>query len=140
MVTDELPWLLENFEGGAGELQRVWDNRLAKKPVLALLLGTSLVAACPAGAVPSTLLSAVASSNVTPRTTSGFAGAAQTLGVGEPVQRRSVLQVHDGRRDDDGGGDQQRTDREAAVHPNPLAGPEPGSVDEGGDAHDHGRG
>jgi hypothetical protein len=42
VIMDELPWLLENIDGGAGELQRVWDNRLAKKPVLALLLGSDL--------------------------------------------------------------------------------------------------
>lgn len=42
VIIDELPWLLESIDGGAGELQRVWDNRLAKKPVLALLLGSDL--------------------------------------------------------------------------------------------------
>lgn len=42
VVVDELPWLLEQVDGGAGELQRVWDTRLAKKPVLLLLLGSDL--------------------------------------------------------------------------------------------------
>ena len=42
VIIDEIPWLLEGIEGGAGELQRVWDNRLAKKPILALLLGSDL--------------------------------------------------------------------------------------------------
>jgi hypothetical protein len=35
---DELPWLLEGIPGGAGELQRVWDRELARRPVLLLLL------------------------------------------------------------------------------------------------------
>ncbi|MBI4944102.1 MAG: ATP-binding protein [Actinobacteria bacterium] len=42
VVLDEVPWLLEAFPGGAGELQRVWDTRLAAKPVLLLLLGGDL--------------------------------------------------------------------------------------------------
>ncbi|MGW6128977.1 ATP-binding protein [Cellulomonas sp. NPDC055163] len=42
VVIDELPWLLEQIGGGAGELQRVWDTRLSKKPVLLLLLGSDL--------------------------------------------------------------------------------------------------
>lgn len=42
VVVDEVPWLLEGIAGGAGELQRVWDNRLAAKPVLLLLLGSDL--------------------------------------------------------------------------------------------------
>lgn len=42
VVIDELPWLLESVQGGAGELQRVWDRRLAGKPVLLLLLGSDL--------------------------------------------------------------------------------------------------
>ncbi|MFC0712598.1 ATP-binding protein [Cellulomonas biazotea] len=42
VVVDELPWLLERVPGGAGELQRVWDTRLSKKPVLLLLLGSDL--------------------------------------------------------------------------------------------------
>ncbi|GIG20872.1 hypothetical protein Cch01nite_15960 [Cellulomonas chitinilytica] len=42
VVIDELPWLLEQVDGGAGELQRVWDTRLSKKPVLLLLLGSDL--------------------------------------------------------------------------------------------------
>lgn len=41
-VIDEVPWLLESIEGGAGELQRVWDKSLAAKPVLVLLLGSDL--------------------------------------------------------------------------------------------------
>jgi len=41
-VIDELPWLLESFAGGAGELQRVWDRELAAKPVLLLLVGSDL--------------------------------------------------------------------------------------------------
>ncbi len=42
VVIDELPWLLEHIDGGAGELQRAWDTRLSKKPVLLLLLGSDL--------------------------------------------------------------------------------------------------
>jgi len=42
VIIDEIPWLLEGIQGGPGELQRVWDNRLSKKPVLALLLGSDL--------------------------------------------------------------------------------------------------
>jgi uncharacterized protein len=42
VVFDEVPWLLEGIEGGAGELQRVWDRALAAKPVLLLLLGSDL--------------------------------------------------------------------------------------------------
>ncbi len=42
VVIDELPWLLEGIPGGAGELQRVWDRELARKPVLLLLLGSDL--------------------------------------------------------------------------------------------------
>lgn len=42
VVLDELPWLLETVQGGAGELQRVWDRRLSTKPVLLLLLGSDL--------------------------------------------------------------------------------------------------
>ena len=42
VILDEIPWLLEGIEGGAGELQRVWDNLLARKPVLLLLLGSDL--------------------------------------------------------------------------------------------------
>ncbi|MDO5677477.1 MAG: ATP-binding protein [Propionibacteriaceae bacterium] len=41
-VIDELPWLLEAIPGGAGELQRVWDRELARKPLLLLLLGSDL--------------------------------------------------------------------------------------------------
>lgn len=42
VVIDELPWLLETISGGAGELQRVWDRRLAAKPVLLIMLGSDL--------------------------------------------------------------------------------------------------
>ncbi|MBO0609129.1 ATP-binding protein [Myceligenerans salitolerans] len=42
VVIDELPWLLEGFAGGAGELQRAWDLTLSRKPVLLLLLGSDL--------------------------------------------------------------------------------------------------
>lgn len=42
VIIDEIPWLLESLQGGAGELQRVWDNTLARKPVLLLLLGSDL--------------------------------------------------------------------------------------------------
>lgn len=42
VVLDEVPWLLEAFPGGAGELQRVWDRALSRKPVLLLLLGSDL--------------------------------------------------------------------------------------------------
>ncbi|MCL1801970.1 MAG: AAA family ATPase [Promicromonosporaceae bacterium] len=42
VVLDELPWLLELFPGGAGELQRVWDTELSQKPVLLILLGSDL--------------------------------------------------------------------------------------------------
>ena len=42
VILDEVPWLLEGIAGGAGELQRVWDNLLARKPVLLLLLGSDL--------------------------------------------------------------------------------------------------
>ncbi|HYQ74079.1 ATP-binding protein [Cellulomonas sp.] len=42
VVLDEIPWLLEQVEGGAGELQRVWDARLSRKPVLLLLVGSDL--------------------------------------------------------------------------------------------------
>jgi len=42
VVIDELPWLPEGIPGGAGELQRVWDRELARKPVLLLLLGSDL--------------------------------------------------------------------------------------------------
>lgn len=42
VVLDELPWLLEGFPGGAGELQRVWDRQLSKKPVLLVLLGSDI--------------------------------------------------------------------------------------------------
>lgn len=42
VVIDELPWLLESSPGGAGELQRVWDAELSRKPVLALLVGSDL--------------------------------------------------------------------------------------------------
>ncbi|KGM13844.1 ATP-binding protein [Cellulomonas bogoriensis] len=42
VVLDEIPWLLESIEGGAGELQRVWDRTLSRKPVLLLLLGSDL--------------------------------------------------------------------------------------------------
>lgn len=42
VVLDEIPWLLEQVPGGAGELQRVWDTRLSRKPVLLLLLGSDL--------------------------------------------------------------------------------------------------
>ncbi|GAA3817291.1 ATP-binding protein [Cellulomonas soli] len=42
VVIDELPWLLEGFDGGAGELQRVWDRELSQRPVLLLLLGSDL--------------------------------------------------------------------------------------------------
>lgn len=42
VVIDELPWLLEGFAGGSGELQRVWDHTLSRKPVLLLLLGSDL--------------------------------------------------------------------------------------------------
>lgn len=44
VVIDEAPWLLEGFPGGAGELQRVWDKLLSRKPVLLLLLGSDLSA------------------------------------------------------------------------------------------------
>ncbi|QZN85154.1 ATP-binding protein [Cellulomonas sp. C5510] len=40
VVLDEVPWLLEQAPGAAGELQRVWDARLSRKPVLLLLLGS----------------------------------------------------------------------------------------------------
>lgn len=42
VIVDEIPWLLQTISGGAGELQRVWDRRLARKPVLLLLLGSDL--------------------------------------------------------------------------------------------------
>lgn len=42
VVLDEIPWLLEGEPGGAGELQRVWDQQLSAKPVLLLLLGSDL--------------------------------------------------------------------------------------------------
>lgn len=42
VVLDEIPWLLEQIPGGAGELQRVWDARLSRKPVLLLLVGSDL--------------------------------------------------------------------------------------------------
>lgn len=42
VVLDELPWLLEGFPGGAGELQRAWDRDLSAKPVLLLLLGSDM--------------------------------------------------------------------------------------------------
>jgi len=42
VVLDELPWLLEGVPGAAGELQRVWDTRLSRKPVLLLLVGSDL--------------------------------------------------------------------------------------------------
>lgn len=42
VVIDEVPWLLYGFTGGAGELQRVWDTTLSRKPVLLLLLGSDL--------------------------------------------------------------------------------------------------
>ncbi|MCL2463837.1 MAG: AAA family ATPase [Micrococcales bacterium] len=42
VVIDELPWLLEQVDSGAGELQRVWDMRLSKVPVLLLLLGSDV--------------------------------------------------------------------------------------------------
>lgn len=44
VVLDEAPWLLEGFDGGPGELQRVWDTRLSRKPVLLLLLGSDMSA------------------------------------------------------------------------------------------------
>ena len=42
VVLDELPWLLESVPGGAGELQRAWDQHLSSKPVLLMLLGSDL--------------------------------------------------------------------------------------------------
>ncbi len=42
VVIDEAPWLLDAIPGGAGELQRVWDHDLSRKPVLLLLLGSDL--------------------------------------------------------------------------------------------------
>jgi AAA+ ATPase superfamily predicted ATPase len=42
VVLDELPWLLGSTPGGAGELQRVWDQELSARPVLLLLLGSDL--------------------------------------------------------------------------------------------------
>lgn len=42
VVLDELPWLLDVVPGGAGELQRVWDQQLSRRPVLLLLLGSDL--------------------------------------------------------------------------------------------------
>jgi AAA+ ATPase superfamily predicted ATPase len=42
VVIDEAPWLLEGIDGGAGELQRVWDRQFSAKPVLLLLLGSDL--------------------------------------------------------------------------------------------------
>ncbi|BDO41188.1 DUF234 domain-containing protein [Cellulomonas sp. NTE-D12] len=42
VVLDEVPWLLEGIAGGAGELQRVWDRMLSRKPVLLMLLGSDL--------------------------------------------------------------------------------------------------
>lgn len=44
VVLDEVPWLLEGIAGGAGELQRVWDIRLSRKPVMLVLLGSDLTA------------------------------------------------------------------------------------------------
>ncbi|MDR0946040.1 MAG: AAA family ATPase [Bifidobacteriaceae bacterium] len=44
VIIDEAPWLLEKFPGGAGELQRVWDQRLSRKPVLLLLVGSDISA------------------------------------------------------------------------------------------------
>lgn len=42
VILDEIPWLLRGAPGAAGELQRVWDQRLRRKPVLLLLLGSDL--------------------------------------------------------------------------------------------------
>lgn len=42
VTIDELPWLLEGIQGGAGELQRAWDLHLSQKPVLLLLLGSDI--------------------------------------------------------------------------------------------------
>lgn len=42
VVIDEVPWLLEGFPGGAGELQRAWDRHLSAKPVLLALVGSDL--------------------------------------------------------------------------------------------------
>lgn len=42
VVLDELPWLLETFPGGAGELQRAWDRTLARLPILLILIGSDL--------------------------------------------------------------------------------------------------
>lgn len=42
VVIDEIPWLLEGFPGGSGELQRVWDRELSARPVLLALLGSDL--------------------------------------------------------------------------------------------------
>lgn len=44
VVIDEAPWLLEQFPGGAGELQRVWDRTLRRLPVLLVLIGSDLSA------------------------------------------------------------------------------------------------
>lgn len=44
VVIDEAPWLLEQFPGGAGELQRVWDQTLRRLPVLLVLVGSDLSA------------------------------------------------------------------------------------------------
>jgi AAA+ ATPase superfamily predicted ATPase len=42
VVFDEIPWLLESIQGGAGQLQNVWDQELSQKPVLLLLLGSDI--------------------------------------------------------------------------------------------------
>lgn len=42
VILDEAPWLLESLPGGAGELQRVWDTKLSRKPVLFIILGSDL--------------------------------------------------------------------------------------------------
>jgi uncharacterized protein len=44
VVIDEAPWLLESIDGGAGQLQRVWDRSLSRKPVLLVLVGSDLAA------------------------------------------------------------------------------------------------
>jgi AAA+ ATPase superfamily predicted ATPase len=44
VVIDEAPWLLEQFPGGAGELQRVWDRTMRRLPVLLVLIGSDISA------------------------------------------------------------------------------------------------
>lgn len=42
LVIDEVPYLMESVEAFEGMLQRLWDRRLRRKPVLLLLIGSDL--------------------------------------------------------------------------------------------------